>query len=133
VQEISKTVFLLIYTLALAAGLVLPVPSVIFAWREWNKRRKVPPTRAWRRITSQLGLLLCSIELVLGVYVAVAEGRSTLGPQVYYDSWLMQLGIWGSLSTIVVSAFAEDKLRRYLVLGGVGLICAFCFVLGEAI
>jgi hypothetical protein len=65
--------------------------------------------------------------------VAVAEGRGVLSQQSYYGSWAMYVGVLGSVATIAVSALAEDKLRRYLLLGAIGLLCLFCFGLTEAI
>jgi len=124
---------LLIYTLALYAGLLLPVPGIILAWREWTKLRKVPPARAWRRTASQIGLFLFTVGLVFAVSVAVAEGRDILSQQSYYDSWAMDVGILGSAVTIAVSTLAEVKLRKYLLLGAIGLLCFFCFTLTEAI
>jgi len=129
----SEGPLLLIYTLALYAGLLFPIPSIILAWREWIKTRKVPPARAWRRTVSQVGLLLFTVGLAFAVSVAVAEGRDILSQQSYYDSWAMYVGVLGSVATIAVSALAEDKLRRYLLVGAIGLLCLFCFGFTEAI
>lgn len=49
---------LLIYVLALYAGYLLPIPSIILAWLEWIETKKVPPIRVWRRTMSRVGLLL---------------------------------------------------------------------------
>jgi hypothetical protein len=125
--------FLLIYTLGLYAGLLFPIPSIILSWREWTKLRKLPPARAWRRTMSQVGLVFLTIGLVFAVSLAVAEGRDILSQRSYYDSWAMDVGISGSLATIAVSALAEVKLRRYLLLGAIGLFCFFCFGLTEKI
>jgi hypothetical protein len=38
-----------------------------------------------------------------------------------------------SVATIAVSALAEDKLRRYLLLGAIGMLCLFCLGFTEAI
>ncbi len=129
----SETLLMLIYFLALYTGLVLPIPSVILAWREWIKTRKVRPARALRRTMSQVGLLLFSVGLAFAVSVGVAEGRNILSEGSYYDSWAMYVGVLGSAATIAVSAFAEDKLRRYLLLGAIGLLCLFCFGFTEKI
>jgi hypothetical protein len=61
------------------------------------------------------------------------EGRNILSQQSYYGSKAMYVGILGSVAAIAVSALAEDKVRRYLLLGAVGLLCLFCFGLTEAI
>jgi hypothetical protein len=41
------------------------------------------------------------------------------------------VGKWGSLGLIIVSAFAEQKLRRYLLLGAVGLFFFFGASVGD--
>jgi hypothetical protein len=129
----SETFLMLIYFLALYAGLLLPIPSIILAWREWIKTRKVRPARALRRTMSQVGLLLFTVGLAFAVSVGVAEGRNILSEGSYYDSWAMYVGVLGSAATIAVSALAEDKLRRYLLLGAIGLLCLFCFGFTEKI
>jgi hypothetical protein len=85
----SEEPLLLIYLIALYAGLLLPIPCIILAWREWTKKRKVPPAIVWRRIMSQVGLLLFTVGLAFAVSVAVAEGRNVLSQQSYYGSWAM--------------------------------------------
>jgi len=93
-----------VYFVVLWAGYLLPIASIILAWREWAQTKKVPPARAWRRTISQVGLLLFTAGLAFGVSVAVAEVR--LGQQSYYDSWAMYVGEFGSIATIGVSVFA---------------------------
>jgi hypothetical protein len=122
---------LTVYFVVLWAGYLLPIASIILAWREWTETKKVPPARAWRRTISQVGLLLFTAGLAFGFSVAVAELR--LGQQSYYDSWAMYVGEFGSIATIGVSVFAEKKLRRYLLVGAIGLLCLFCVGLVEAI
>jgi amino acid permease len=129
----SEGPLLLIYFLMLYAGLLFPIPSIILAWREWVKTRKVPPARAWRRTTAQVALLLFTAGLAFAVSLAVAEGRNILSQQSYYGSWAMYVGVLGSVATIAVSTLAEDKLRRYLLFGAIGLLCFFCVGLTEAI
>lgn len=125
--------FLVFYFFALYCGLLLPIPSVILAWREWIKRTRASPGKGWRRTMSQIGLLLCTVGMVLWIYIWVAEGLGKLSPQYYYGSRTMYVGVFGSLATIAVSALAEGKLRKYLFLTAVGLLCFFCFGAGEAI
>jgi uncharacterized membrane protein len=126
--------FLAFYFLALYGGLLLPVPCPILAWREWIKIEAAFPTnKTWRRIMSRIGLLLGSLATAMAVYTAIAEARGALSQQLYYGSRTMSFGLGGSLAVIVVSAFAEGRLRRYLLLGAVGLLCFFSFGVGEAI
>jgi hypothetical protein len=129
----SEGPLLFIYLLVLYSGFLLPIPCIVLAYREWTKTRKVPPATVWRRIMSQVGLLLFAVGLVFAVAVAVAEGRGVLSQRSYYGSWAMHVGVFGSVATIAVSTVAEDKLRRYLLLGAIGLLCLFCFGLTEAI
>src|SRR5258708_13534477 len=89
----SEEPLLLIYLVALYAGLLLPIPCIILAWREWTKKRKVPPAIVWRRIMSQVGLLLFAVGLVFAVSVAVAEARHVLSQQSYYGSGGVSLGV----------------------------------------
>lgn len=128
-------VFLPLYFLALFAGFLLPIPSIILAWRERMKAKKTAPAKPWRGTMSQIGLLLCTLGLALWVYLAIAEwrGGQSASSQSYYGSWIMYVGTSGSLGAIAVSALAQDKLRKYLLLGSVGLLCFFCFGVGEAI
>ena len=124
---------LLIYALALYAGLLVPLPSIILAWREWIMKRKIPSSKTWRRNASQVGLFLFTLGFVFALSIAVAEGLDKLSQHSYYDSWAMYMGVFGSVATVAVSACAEGKLRWYLLLGGIGLLCLFGFGLNEAI
>lgn len=129
----SDGYLILILLLVLYGGWLLPIPSLALAWREWTNTRKLPPLRAWRRAMSQVGLLLFNIGLAFAVCVAVAEGRGVLSREFYYGSWVMYMGVFGSIASIAVSALAEPKLRRYLLLGAIGLLCLFCFGFTEMI
>src|SRR5258708_12897353 len=100
----SEEPLLLIYLVALYAGLLLPIPCIILAWREWTKKRKVPPAIVWRRIMSQVGLLLFAVGLVFAVSVAVAEGRHVLSQQSYYGSGAVYVGGLGCVLFISVSS-----------------------------
>jgi len=125
--------FLFVYTLALYGGLLLPTPCVILAWRAWIKTRNASEAKTLRRTMSHIGLLLCTAGLIFAAYIAIAEGRNVLSQQSYFGSWAMYVGIAGSVATIGVSALSEGKLRIYLLLGAVGLLCLFSFGFVEAI
>jgi uncharacterized membrane protein len=98
-----------------------------------DKKGRAGKNKTWRRIMSRIGLLLGSLATAMAVYTAIAEARGALSQQLYYGSRTMSFGLGGSLAVIVVSAFAEGRLRRYLLLGAVGLLCFFSFGVGEAI
>jgi hypothetical protein len=122
------------YFLALYGGFLLPIPCLILAWREWVKLEKVHPTnKTWRRLMSRIGLLLGCLATALAVYTAIAEARGTLSQHLYYGSRTMSFGLGGSLAAIAISALAEGRLRRYLLLSSIGLLCFFSFGAGEAI
>ena len=125
--------FLFFYVLLLYAGFVLPIPGIILAWREWIKTRRISPARRWRRTMSQIGLFVCTTGLAFAISVAIAEGQGKLTQRSYYDSGIIYLGMSGSAVAIAVSALSEGQLRKYLLLCAVGLLCLFCFGLGEGI
>ncbi len=125
--------FVFVYVLALYTGLLLPIPCVILSWREWIKTEKAAAAKTWRRTMSYIGLLLSTVGLLFAGYVVIAEGRGILSQQSYYGSWAMYVGVAGSVAAIAVSALAEGKLRTYLLLGAVGLVCLFCFGFAEGI
>src|SRR5260370_27783664 len=106
----SEGRLLIIYMLALYAGFLLRIQSIILAWREWTKTRRVPPARAWRRTMSQVGLFLFTVGLAFAVCVAVAERRNILSQRSYYDSGAMYVGMLGSVSTFAVFALPDAPL-----------------------
>lgn len=127
-------VFLAFYFLGLYGGMLLPIPCLIFGWRDWIRTgRKAPINKPWRRLMSQIALSVCSLGVALWVYTALAEARGTLSQQHYYGSRIMFLGVAASAAAIAVSAFSEGKLRRYLLVCAAGLLGFFCFGAGEAI
>ncbi len=109
-------------------GYLLPVPSAILAWREWVKLGQVTAARGWRRTMSHTGIVLLSLGLALWIYAVVREASlhdySYIAPSAV-------VGRWGSLGLIIVCAFAEPKLRRYLLLGSVGLLFFFGSSIGD--
>jgi hypothetical protein len=109
-------------------GYLLPVPGVILIWREWLKNRRVPQVKVWRRTMSQIGLSLVSLGLALWIYAIVREAW-------YHDySYIVPsavVGRWGSLVLIIDCAFAESKLRRYLLRRALGLLFFFGCSIGD--
>jgi hypothetical protein len=80
------------------------------------------PATARRRAVSYTGLLFLSLGVAFWAYAIVREAW-------FHDYSYVVLsaivGRWGSLGLIIVCAFAEQKLRRYLLLGAVGLLFFF--------
>lgn len=109
-------------------GYLLPVPGVILAWREWLRIKQVAPTKVWRRVMSRVGILLLSVGLALWIYAIVREAR------LHDYSYIVMsavVGRWGSFGLIIVCAFTEPKLRRYLLFGAVGLLFFFAVSIGD--
>jgi hypothetical protein len=109
-------------------GYLLPLPSLVLAWRESLKRIQTNPTKSWRRIVSQIGLLLLSCGVGLWCYAIV---RDTWHHDYSYVVPSAGVGRWGSLILIVICAFAETKARRYLLLGAAGLLFFFGVSIGD--
>ena len=109
-------------------GYLLPIPSVILAWREWLRMRRVSPAKVWRRVVSHAGIVLLSAGLALWIYAIVREA-STHDYSYIVPSAV--IGRWGSLGLVIACAFAEPRLRRYLLLGGVGLLFFFGSSIGD--
>ena len=101
----GERIVLPIYVLGLFARYLLPIPNIILAWREWTATKKVCPATAWGRTMSQAGLFLFTAGLAFAVSVAVAEGAAILTHRAYYDSWLMYVGVLGSINA--------KALKRY--------------------
>jgi hypothetical protein len=80
-----------------------------------------------------IGLLLSTVGLAFAACVTTAEARNLLSQRSYFGSWVMYGGIIASVATIASSALAEGKLRRYLLLGAVGLLCLYCFGFAEGV
>jgi hypothetical protein len=129
----DEKILLPIYVLVLYAGYLLPIPSAILAWHEWIKARKTSPAKARRRMMSRVGLALLTAGLAFAISLVIAEARNSLIQQSYYGSWAMYAAESESIATIGVALFAEPKLRRYLLLGAIGLFCLFSVGLIEAI
>jgi hypothetical protein len=109
-------------------GYLLPVPSVVLAWREWLKLRQVTPANVWRRMVSQGGVLLLSVGVALWTYAILREAW------LHDYSYIVMsavVGRWGSLGLVIICVFAEQKLRRYLLIGAVGLVFFFGSSIGD--
>jgi hypothetical protein len=123
-------VFFFLYVLALYTGFLLPIPITIVAWvvavRGWLNPAKDPgATSGFRFRMSQIGLALCTLGVVLWIYGVIAERGSV---------WTMNIGIGGSLVAVVVCAFSGGKIKPWLIISAVALLCFFgSFGAGEAI
>jgi len=109
-------------------GYLLPLPSVIMAWREWSRGRRIRPVKAWHRIVSQFGFWLLTLGVALWVYAIVREAWHHDYSYVVLSA---SVGRWGSLGSIIVCSLAERRLRRYLLFGAVGLLFFFGSSIGD--
>jgi hypothetical protein len=109
-------------------GYLLPLPSLLLAWRELWKRIQTNPIKSWRRVVSQIGLLALFCGVGLWSYAIV---RDAWHHDYSYIVSSASVGRWGSFILIVVCAFSEPKVRRYLLLGGAGLLFFFGASIGD--
>jgi len=78
-------------------------------------------------MASIAALILLTICISLWVYVVVRELRQ----DYLYVYRSAQIGRWSSLAAFFFSLLAESKLRRYLLVGAVGLIFFFAITIGD--
>jgi len=109
-------------------GYLLPLPGLILAWREFLRRIQANPIKSWRSVVSQVGLLFLSSGVGLWIYAIV---RELLRHDYSYVTPSASVGRWGSIILIVVCTFSEPKVRRYLLLGAVGLLFFFGASIGD--
>jgi hypothetical protein len=109
-------------------GYLLPLPSVLLGWREWSKGRRIPPAKVWRRIVSRMGLWLLTLGGAFWVYAIV---REVWHHDYSYVVPSASVGRWGSLGLTIVCSLAERGMRRYLLLGAVGLLFFFGASIGD--
>ena len=108
-------------------GFLMPVPCFILSCREAVTSRNIPPAKIWRRRISQISLALFGIGLALWAYAVLRDWWGDYS----YDALTATIGRWGSVGFIVLCALAESPIRRYLLLGALGLLFFFGVSLGE--
>ena len=109
------------------AGFLTPVPCFMLSLRELIRRGKNPPAGVWRRRISQVSFMLLGLGLALWVYGVLRVWRGDYP----YDALTASIGRWASPGLILVAAFAESPVRRYLLSGALGLFFFFAVSLGE--
>jgi len=110
------------------AGFLLPAPCFILALRGWFKTRNTPTARTLHRKVSLVALGLYTLGMALWIYALV---RNWSGNYVDYGGSIAKVGGWGSACIIIPSALAEGKIRKYLILGALGLLFYFAVSLGD--
>jgi hypothetical protein len=109
-------------------GYLLPVPSLVLAWLEAFKESRVPAPKVWRRAISRAALWLLALCLVLWFYAFIREASFH---NYLYDGLSAKGGRWGSLALLIISLFAETKIKRYLIMGTLGLLFFFAASIGD--
>jgi len=107
----DEKVLLPVYLLVFYAGYLLPIPSVILAWREWVKTTRATAPKQWRRAISTIAVVLLSAGLMYGIALAVSEDTGFFSQQFYYGSWEMRLGELGSVAIIACSVLPKARLE----------------------
>jgi len=108
-------------------GFLIPVPAFILSCRESIKRGDTSLAKVWRRRISEISLVLLGLGLALWVYAVLRDSWGNYS----YDALTATIGRWGSVGLVVLCAFAESPVRRYLLLGAFGLLFFFGVSLGE--
>jgi hypothetical protein len=108
-------------------GYLFPLPGSVMSWHEWAKIRSIPPAHSWRRIATILSLASLTFGMPLWAYAAFREIRNDYS----YVFVSAQIGRWLALVLVIISFFAESKVRRYLLLGAIGLLFFFSISIGE--
>lgn len=108
-------------------GYVFPLVGFGMSLREWLRIKSVPQPASWRRNVSRVSLALLTICIPLWLYAVVRELRIDYS----YTFRSAQVGRWSSLVILAVSLFAENRLRRHLLIGALGLFFFFAFSIGE--
>jgi hypothetical protein len=108
-------------------GYLFPLAGAILSWREWLVNKGDLPRTVWRRTVALIALLFLTAEIPLWVYAAVHELRNDYS----YIFTSAVIGRWSSLVLLALAAVAEDRVRRYLLLGALGLLFFYGASIGE--
>ena len=111
----------------LCGGVILPPVGLAMSLREWLRIKSLEPPASWRRKASIAGFTLLTLCVLLWIYAVFREFRNDYS----YVFRSAQLGRWLSLVVFSISLCAENKLRRYLLIGALGLFFFFAICIGE--
>ena len=109
-------------------GFVLPIPCFVLAGIWWLKVRGTLAAKPWRQLMSKIALAASAVGIGFWLYVALQQYR---GADLYHTTTSL-IGALGSALLIILSAFAETRVRLWLVLGAIGLLAFFGISTGEA-
>lgn len=82
---------------------------------------------SWRRIASNIAFVLFALGFALWTYALVRQIHGTYS----YILISASAGRWGATGLIGVSSLAEKRLRLYLLLGSIGILCFFGVSIGD--
>jgi hypothetical protein len=109
------------------AGYVFPLPCTVMAWIGWFRIRKSPAPKVWRRTVSLIVLTVLTAGQLLWLYYVV---RIQQGADLF-ETTATNVAALTAASLIVPSAFAEGKVRLWLILGAISLLFFFVSSTGE--
>jgi hypothetical protein len=109
------------------AGFILPVPCFALACICWFRTRYTPPTKIWRRSMSVIALCWLALGLAFWTLSVVRLYRGA----DLFETPATDLATLGAALLIVLSAFAERKVRLWLIFGALGLLFFFMSSTGE--
>ena len=97
------------------------------AWREWLISEKSHQQKTWRSTITTAALFLTTAGLPFWGYAVIRELRNDYS----YVFESARFGRYSSLLLLVVSAFAQGKVRIYLLLAAAGFVFFFGASIGE--
>lgn len=109
-------------------GFALPVPCFVLAGVLWLKAKRRSDAKPWRQLTSRIALAVSAVGIGFWFYVALQQYRGA----DFYHTTASSSGAIGSALLIILSAFAETRVRLWLILGAIGLLLFFGISTGEA-
>lgn len=108
-------------------GYLFPLIGAVLSWREWLVAKNDRPRADWRRTMTLTALLFLTAEIPLWAYAAVRELRNDYS----YTFTSAVIGRWSSLFLLALATVAENKTRKYLLLGALGLLFFYGATIGE--
>jgi len=113
--------------IAISGGYLFPLPGITLAWVEWTRNRKAEVRNPWRSKLTTCALFLVSANIPLWAYAAVRELRDDYS----YIFLSARFGRWSCLFLLVLSVFAEGRVKAYLLVAIAGLLLFYGATIGE--
>jgi hypothetical protein len=109
------------------AGYLLPVPCAVMAWRGWIQAQNMATVKAWQHWATQIALALLTAGIAFWIVALVRQYRGA----DLYETFITNLETLAAALLIILSAFAKKGIRRWLILGALGLLFFFAISTGE--